>query len=168
MGAGPITFDYNRWLVMFPELSGITSAALYSIDASGLPFGYWVTAGEFIRNDGGSPVQDPVVLADLLYLTTAHLVYLLSPRTNGVPTTGGTELPSQMVGRINTATEGSVSVGSELPGNLPAAAAWWAQTSYGFTVWGKLAPYRTMRYILGPRRIYNPPIWLRGGRPGYW
>ena len=159
MGVTPVVFDYNQWIAMFPEFSGVTSAAAQE---------YFNLATVYIRNDGCGPIDDDAVQLSLLYLTTAHIAKLLSTSTNGFPTTGGTEPASPLVGRINTATEGSVSVGAELPGNLPAAAAWWVQTPYGFMVWTMLAPYRTMRYVPARRRIYNPPIWLRGGRPGYW
>jgi hypothetical protein len=169
MGAGPIIFDYSRWVLQFPELSGISQASILSVDAAGLPFGYWSDATMYFVNDGSGPINDPVMLANLLYLTTAHVAFLSSPRTNGVPTTGGTEPAPPLVGRINSAAEGSVNVSAEMP-NQPAAAAWWQQTPYGAQVWQMIKPFRLMHYVPNPRRrIYNPPVWLRGGGgPGHW
>jgi hypothetical protein len=152
----PVVFDYPTWIAMFPELSGITEPAAT---------GYFSFATVFIRNDGTYPVKDQTLLQNLLYLTTAHIARLLSNRTNGVPTTGGIETAPPIVGRINNASEGSVSVATEMP-NQPPSAAWWNQTTYGAMVWRMLAPFRTMRYVPAPRRIYNPPFrtWYTGYR----
>lgn len=167
MGTTPVIFNYATWLLFFPELSGITTEALYSPDPSdGIPVGFFPTAEMYIRNDGGGPVDDPAMQKNLIYYTTAHIAYLRSPRTNGIPTTGGAEFPTPLVGRINNATEGSVSVASEMP-DQPASAAWWNQTPYGAEVWKMLAPFRTMRYLARPRRIYNPPWPYRVG-PGWY
>lgn len=172
--ATPVTFDYNRFTVEFPELAGINEASLLSVDASGLSYGYWANATRLIRNDGGGPIRSQETQADLLYLATAHIAKLFSPQTNGVPMSGGTSGPSPLVGRINSATEGSVSVQTEMP-TQPRSAfaeAWWSQTPYGAKAWELLAPYRTMHYFGSPRRrTYNPPVW-RGvwgsWGNGYW
>jgi hypothetical protein len=161
-------FDYARWTAQFPELSGISSAAILSTDASGNPYGFWSDATMFIKNDGTGPIDDPVMQANLLYLTTAHLAFMRSQRTNGVPTTGGTEPAPPLVGRINSAAEGSVNVATEMPDQLPAAA-WWNQTPYGAEVWAMMKPFRTMRYAPNlRRRAYNPPRRYLGGNFGYW
>jgi hypothetical protein len=155
----PVVFNYLDWVAMFPELGGVNQAAATN---------YFNLATMFVQNTSGCLVQDPVRLTNLLYLATAHVVFLLSQRTNGVPTTGGIDPPPPIVGRITTATEGSVSVATELP-NQPVNAAWWQQTTYGAMVWMMLAPSRTMRYVgSARRRIYNPPVWSRGVGPGFW
>jgi hypothetical protein len=79
-------------------------------------------------------------------------------QVNGIPNTeSSNSTPSpNLVGRLNTATEGSVSVGTEMPGNMPASSAWWTQTKYGFLWWQMTKPYRTMRYIPGPQRYFGP------------
>jgi hypothetical protein len=167
MGVSPVVFNYATWLLFFPELSGITSEVLYSPDPSdGIAVGFFPTATMYIRNDGAGPVNDPAMQKNLLYYATAHVAFLRSPRTNGVPTTGGTEPPLPIVGRIASATEGSVSLTAEMAG-LPASAAWWNQDPYGAAVWDMLKPLRTMRYVPSPRRLYNPPVW-RGGLGRGW
>src|SRR6202042_1271938 len=57
---------------------------------------------------------------------------------------------SPLVGRVSNATEGSVSVATEL--NVPVEAAWFSQTLYGLMAWAALAPFRQALYIPGPRR----------------
>lgn len=158
MGTTPVVFDYTAWLALVPGMAGIDET-----DATS----YFGLATMYVRNDGRGPIFDPVQQTNLLYLATAHVAYILSNRTNGIPTSGGAELAPPLVGRINSATEGSVSVASEMP-NQPASAAWWLQSPYGAMVWQMLAPFRTMRYVPGPRRIYNPPWRYLGGPPGYW
>lgn len=157
MGAGPITFVYASWVELFPELSGVAEPQAQF---------YFGLAENYVRNDGTSPINDPVLLTNVLYLTTAHVARLMSQQTNGVPTTGGAEPPSPLVGRISNAAEGSVNVATDM-GAQPAAAAWWEQTTYGFMAWQLLKPFRNMRYVPGPRRIYNPPVWRFGAGRGF-
>ena len=58
----------------------------------------------------------------------------------------GSERP---VGRVDTATEGSVSVGFayELPAGS-AMAAWFNQTKYGALYWMMTAQFRSMKYFV--------------------
>lgn len=151
----PYIFDYTSWVLTFPEFQGIAKPAAEM---------YFAVATGYVRNDGAGPVCDPQVQATLLKLTTAHIAKLFSTTDNGQPTTGGLDSPAGIVGRVSSATEGSVSVTSEFP-DQPAAAAWWNQTIYGAAAWKLLAPTRTMRYLPGRRRVYNPPF-FRGGFGG--
>lgn len=154
MGAGPIPFVYSDWEAMFPELAGVSEPQATM---------YFGLATMYVRNDGGGSINDPIKLTYALYLTTAHLSVIFSQETNGVPTTGGSTSPSAIVGRIASATQGSVSVTTEMPAQPPAAA-WWNQTIYGAAVWKMLAPNRTARIVPAPRRIYNPPVGPYYGR----
>ena len=148
MGAGPITFNYTAWTVLFPELASVSEVQATQ---------YFGVATMYVRNDGGGPIRDVNMLTNALNFTTAHVAKLLSQETNGVPTTGGTSPPPGIVGRINTANQGSVSVGLDFPEQQPNAA-WWNQTTYGAMVWSMLKPYRTARYLGSTRRrTYNPP-----------
>jgi hypothetical protein len=160
MGTTPIVFDYNAWAAMFPEMGGVSSAAA---------LGYFNLATMFVRNDGRGPVDDEVKLQNLLFLATAHVARLLSNRTNGVSVTGGAEPAPPIVGRITTASEGSVSVAADMP-NQSMNAEWWQQTPYGAMVWMALLPNRVgPRIVPNPRRrIYNPPRRYLGGNFGYW
>lgn len=147
----PIVFDYANWIALFPELAGVGETPATS----------YFNLATMLVNNCGWPISDPAMLSNILYLVTAHLAKLFSQNTQGVPTSGGTEGPTGIVGRISTATEGSVSVSAEMP-NQPPNAAWWQQTQYGALVWQLLKPFRLFRYVPGPRRIYNPPVWGYG------
>lgn len=155
MGTPSYVFNYNTWVSTFPELAGVSEAqaTLY----------FYSFAQLYVRNDGGGPVNDPTMQAGLLNLTTAHIARLFSSQTNGVSTTGGSTSPSPLVGRIATATEGTVTVNTEMPDQQPNAA-WWNQTPYGAAVWVALKPFRTFRYLPSVRqRVYDPPY----GYPRY-
>ena len=159
MGTNPVTFNYTAWVGMFPELDGVDEVPATN---------YFDLATMFVRNDGRGPVSDPAKLQNLLYLATAHVARILSNRTNGISTTSGIEPAPPLVGRIDSATEGSVSVTADMP-NQPQSAAWWQQTQYGAMVWMMLLPNRVgPRIAPNPRRrVFNPPFRYLGG-PGYW
>lgn len=157
MGAGPITFVYADWVALFPQLTNVSAPQAML---------YFDLATMYVRNDGGGSINDPVKLTNALYLTTAHIATLFSQQTDGQPITGGVEPPSPLVGRISSATEGSVSVSAEMP-DQPASAAWWNQTTFGAAAYQMLRPNWTARLVPAPRRVYNPPIWPYYGR-GSW
>ena len=141
---------------------------------------YFDLATTFCRNDGGGPVgagvggcgglfsffSSPTTSAaatqlqtNMLNLLTAHLAQLFAPLPTGQPASG-------LVGRITSASEGSVSVSAEFPASP--AAAWFLQTAYGAAFWQMSAPFRTARYLPGPQRVNNPwPIYGRGFG-GWW
>lgn len=135
-----VTFSYTSWAAAFPEFSNVTEAQVVNV---ALPF-----AQLYCRNDGGGPVSNATIQTNLLNLVVAHVCQLLY---------GSVIQPvSPLVGRVNTATEGSVSVGADFP--TTPNSAWFMQTKYGAMYWQACAAYRTMRYLPGPRRNFNP--WL--------
>jgi len=136
--ADPVTFVYADWIVAYPEFSTIPEATAES---------YFDMATGFLRNDGTSPVSSTSTQTTLLYLLTAHIAKLFGT-VNG-------QAASDLVGRISSATEGSVSVSVDLP-QLPQSAAWFSQTKYGLMFWQMTAAYRTARYVPGPQRVFNP------------
>ena len=110
--------------------------------------------GDNLDNTQASPITDDSVGGQrsmLLGMVTAHIAALNSP-LNGQPS-------STLVGRINNASEGSVSAQTE---NLypPGTVQWWQQTKYGAAFWAASQQYRTMRYVPGPVRNFDP--WGRG------
>ncbi|MDE3023802.1 MAG: DUF4054 domain-containing protein, partial [Pseudomonadota bacterium] len=58
---------------------------------------------------------------------------------------------SPLVGRINSATEGSVSVTADM-GAVTNTQAWYMQTKYGAAYWQASAPYRNFQYRTGSSR----------------
>lgn len=133
-----VQFSYVNFVAQFPALAYLTSSQVQT---------QWNLATNYVRNDGGGPVISASVQSNLINLAAAHLCQLFMP-----PATGGSA--STLVGRINSASEGSVSVGAEM--NSPQAAAWWITTVYGAAFWEASKQYRTMRYLPGPRRWMNP------------
>lgn len=153
---GVVVFDPATFKLRFPEFSRMTDA---------LATTYFDEATLFMSNTGCSPVRNLGQRSALLNLMTAHLA-ALGFGVNGNP-------PSGIVGRINTASEGTVSVGAEM-GPASASSAWYMQTQYGATFWQATAQYRTAHYV--PGRSFNPtnqtwgwgsPWGIIGGR-GPW
>jgi hypothetical protein len=138
-----IQFVYADWIARYPEFapSGVqivspTTAQLYFNEAT-----------MYCRNDGGGPVSNSVSQTVLLYMVTAHIAQLNASLNN--------QSSPQTVGRISDATEGSVSVSLEMD-VPPGSAQWFNQTKYGAAFWAASAPYRTMRYMRGPVRVFEP------------
>lgn len=149
MGA-VVGFDYAAWLNLFPEFSYVSSAQAL------LYFNIATTAH---RNDINGPVDDAAKQLQFLNIVTAHIAALFAPKQPG----GDPANP--LVGRIASASEGSVSVSADFSG-LGQSAAWWSQTRYGAMYWQLTKPYRNATVVLGPRRIFEPwPFGLTGGPP---
>lgn len=145
---GPVTFNYDAWSGRYPEFSASVTPSLAQQ--------YFTEAGLYCDNTAASPVQDPAVLLMLLNMLTAHIAALNAPQ-NGQPS-------SPLVGRISNASEGSVSVQTELEGQLQGRA-WYAQTKYGLAYWQATAQYRTAQYFPSCPRVMDP--WNPGFGSGY-
>lgn len=149
-GAGTYTVSNAQEV---PSESMVGNTAFLSFSRANILF---AQATIYHRNDGTGPVCDPVVQLALLDMVVAHLAYM----QYGLPG----QPPSPIVGRISSASQGSVSVSTEFPGQ-PASAAWWDQTRYGANYWAATLPYRTMRYVPPVSRIFNPfPPWFGSRR----
>ena len=137
-GPGAIAvFVYADWATLYPEFSNVTQPQATS---------QFAMAGIFLRNDGTGLVADPVIQTQLMYLMTAHLCFLAYGDSTGA---GG----SQLVGRISGATQGSVSVQTDMPSNP--SNAWFNQSKYGAEFWQGTAAFRSGgRYRVGPG-VYN-------------
>jgi Protein of unknown function (DUF4054) len=143
-GTGIVAFDWAYFSTRFPECAAPGLAMLTTI---------FTEAALYCDNSPTSPVADASVGGQrylFLHLITAHLAALSFGTTgkNGQPAT-------PLVGRINSATEGSVTVQTELkvPDGTPQ---FWAQTKYGIMFWTAASGYRQMFYIPGPRRTFEP------------
>ncbi len=141
---GVVAFDWTYFSTRFPECSAPGLGIL------GMVFN---EAALYCDNSPASPVADASVGGQrylFLHLITAHLSALSFGTTgkNG-------QAASPLVGRINSATEGSVTVQAEfkVPDGTPQ---FWAQTKYGVMFWTAAAGYRQMFYIAGPRRQFEP------------
>ena len=134
-----VTFDYQQFITRYPEFAYLSEPLIME---------YYLEATIFHRNDGGGPVRDPTAQLVYLNMMTAHIAALNAPTAAG-------GAASNLVGRISTASEGSVSVGTENP-YPPGAPSWYQQTKYGSAYWNATKPYRTARYIRGWVRNFNP------------
>jgi hypothetical protein len=127
-------FDYSAWAAANPSLAGNVPAALAS--------SYFATAGLYLDNSDASPVRDPAKRLILLNLVVSHLAALAGAGTADGKATG-------LVGRIKSATEGSVSVEVADVGGAGGGIgeAFWTQTPYGLQFWALTAPLRSFRYV---------------------
>lgn len=123
-----VTFDYPLWVTRYPEFNSIGEPTAQA---------YFNEATLYFRNDGGGRCNDANVQLTLLNMLVAHIAQL-NATINGVA-------PSGLVGPITDATEGSVSVSTDLT-NLPGSAAWFSQTKHGFAFWAATRGYRTGTY----------------------
>ena len=137
-----VTFNYGQWIQRYPEFSAVTQPIAQN---------YFNEATLTHRNDGiGRGPTDPNQQLMLLNMLTAHIAKLNAPD----PDTG--EPPSPLVGRISSASQGSVNVSVE-NNYPPGTPQWFQQTPYGSAYWAATAVYRTMFYRRGPHRTFDPP-----------
>jgi hypothetical protein len=159
-GTSPVVvFDYAAWLLRFPEFAAVDPGQVQR---------FFDEATILLDNTACSPVCDVTIRTILLNLLTAHIGVLngaLSPTGAVAPGSGG-----GMVGRIESANEGSVSVtaGYDQSGDGPGAS-WYLQSSYGATYWAMTARYRTWQYYVGPQPFIEtgPPYGNNPQWPGY-
>lgn len=137
---GEAQFCWPIWAARYPELVTAATNPVSEFMAAG----DWQEAGLYLANCCTSLVWPLTKRAIILGMIAAHIAALRMRAANSGDPTGG------VVGRISTASEGSVSVSTELA-LLPGSAAWWATTNYGLSAWQALAPYRTAMYIAGPQ-----------------
>jgi len=134
-----VAFDYTYWSARYPELASSVAQATAAA--------YFFEAGLYCDNTAMSPVHDDSVGGErylFLHMLTAHIAALYAPL--------GSQPSSTLVGRISNASQGSVSVQTQL--DVPAGSAqWFAQTKYGLSFWQASARYRRFRYV-GPRSGY--------------
>lgn len=145
MAGQAVVFNYALWAARYPELAAWVNSTLASI--------YFMEAQLYCDNSLTSiiPNLPPVYeRATLLNQMTAHVAALNAP-LNNAPS-------SPLVGRISNATEGSVSVQTQMD-YPPGSPQWYMQTKYGAAFWTGTAKYRTMRYVPGLAGRINP--WTR-------
>lgn len=131
---GIVVFDATAFKVRYPEFSTITDPVLSA---------YFSESTLYLSNAEGSRVVDVGQRSVLLNMIVAHIATLNSG-VNG-------QSPSGLVGRINSATEGSVSVSADY-GAVVNSQAWYVQTKYGAAYWAATAQYRTAQYRRGASR----------------
>lgn len=141
-----VQFVYSDWAAIFPQFSNLTQAQITGPVLT--------MAQQYCRNDGGGPVNDPGVQTQLLNLMVAHVAQLLY---------GSTAQPlSDAVGRVSSASQGSISATIEFP--TTPSNAWFLQTQYGAMWWQLALPYRLGKYRPKITQLRQPvagPWWGR-------
>lgn len=136
---GIVTFDLATFRVRYPEFATVSDQLL---DA------YFDEATIYLNNTEASPVLDVVKRSLFLNMLVAHIA-ALNAGTNGAAA-------SPLVGRINSATEGSVTVSVDM-GAVSGSAAWYMQTKYGAAYWQATINLRGFRYV--PGRSFPAQRW---------
>lgn len=99
---------------------------------------YFAMAETFLDNTRCSVVKDLAARKRMLYLLVAHIATI----------TGMAEKGNPVVGRISSATEGSVSVSLDY-GTMGNNERWYLQTPWGAMYWQLTKKYRSAVYRLG-------------------
>ena len=129
---GIVVFDPVGFVARYPEFSTVSNPLLTD---------YFTEATIYLNNTDTSPVLDLNIRAMLLNMLVAHIAAINSG-ING-------QAASPLVGRINSATEGSVSVGTDM-GPVTNSQAWYLQTKYGASYWAATSIYRRFLYVPRP------------------
>lgn len=158
----PVVFSLGTWTAMFPEFAACSQAQGQ---------GFFNRASFLCDNSTQNPAANPDngTLDNLLYLLTSHIAWLNAPRDAlGNPAATGAPA-SPIIGRIDQASEGSVSVHADM-GDVNAGGpsqAWYMQTRYGAEYWAATAGVRTAGYV--PASCYGHGVsrlWPGWGRRG--
>jgi hypothetical protein len=151
MTTGVVIFNVTNFLARYPEFVPLNTAAPAILQE------YFDESTLYLDNSCNSRVQQIEQRTPLLNMLTAHIAAM----NGGV---NGTQ-PSQLVGRISDATEGSVSVSADMGNNVTLNVAWYLQTKYGAAYWAATVRWRTAQVVLG-RSVNPPPAYLPYGRLG--
>lgn len=124
--SGVVEFNINKFRDIYPSLKA-TDAQLNM---------YFVEATMLLNNTSKSCVKSLAEREVLLFLLVAHFS-VLQQRIDG---------GNEAVGRIASASEGSVSVSLD-NGQTTLSDKWYQQTPYGSKYWALTARYRSFLYI---------------------
>lgn len=125
--SGVVIFDVAKFREIYTKITA-TDAQLQS---------YFVESTMLMNNTEQSCVQNLSERELLLFLLVAHIALLQGRIDSG----------NDSVGRIASASEGSVSVGLD-NGQTTQAEKWYQQTPYGARYWALTAKYRSFLYIV--------------------
>lgn len=144
---GIVQFSSAEFVALYPEFTGIALAPQTNA---------FNDATLLLDNTCGSAVQDANARMALLYTLTAHCCFLQNGSNDGagnvVPAPG-----ANAVGRVGSASEGSVSANLEWDGKSSPSQAYFLQTKYGAKFWQQTAGYRMAFYIPAPSSGPNGP-----------
>jgi len=142
---GVVVFDAPEFVALYPEFAGLTNGTMQNA---------FNDAQFYLKNSCCSAVRDANERLILLYKVTAHVLLLNAGTNDG---NGNVTTPQGIVGRIDSATEGSVNVSAQYNSVITESEAFFIQTQYGAQFWQMTAPYRTALYIPPPAFGPNGP-----------
>lgn len=145
---GVVVFDPAAFKTAYPDFATVADAALQ------LNF---TLATLILNNTCRSVFVDAVTRETYLNLLVAHITALRNG-VNGQP-------PQGIVGRVNSATEGTVSVSAEYAAGVSQSQAWFVQTQWGAMFWLATSTFRGMHYIPAPAHCGGPGV--MAGRRGF-
>lgn len=119
---GSVVFNAEEFLATYPELNADDISAQWAFDMATL----------MLNNTPNSVVCCLCERKQLLYLLAAHILFL---KNRGMGN----------VGKINSASEGSVSVGYGGIGKL--GDSYFGQSQYGVLFWQAVSPYLSGFYV---------------------
>lgn len=125
---GVVVFDPDEFRALYPTIKS-SDAQLED---------YFAMAETFLDNTKCSVVKDLKARKRMLYLLVAHIATL----------TGQAEAGNNVVGRISSATEGTVSIGLDY-GDMGKQERWYMQTPWGAMYWQLTKRYRSAVYRMG-------------------
>lgn len=134
-----VVFDPATFKLAFPEFATVPDARLTVL--------FNMVGYTILDNTDASIVVNPLQRAPMLDLLIAHMLTLF-----GYVTTDGKTVPGTgTVGRVASATEGSVSTSLGYSVPTSAGEAWYSQTPYGAMYWVMTAPFRSFHYVAAGR-----------------
>lgn len=123
-----VIFDIAEFRALYPTIKATDEQLLM----------FFSIAESFLDNTKCSVVKDLEQRKYMLYLLVAHMAALNQQ----------TEAGNAVVGRLATATEGTVSISLDY-GTMGNNERWYLQTPYGAMYWQLTKRYRSMLYRLG-------------------
>ena len=128
MTDGIVVFDIEEFRELYPAIEASDDQLI----------AYFGVAETFLNNTKCSVVKNLDASKNMLYLLTAHIAAITQQAESGNPT----------VGRIASATEGTVSIGLDY-GTMGNNERWYLQTPWGAMYWQLTKKYRSAVYRLG-------------------
>jgi hypothetical protein len=140
-----VQFNAAEFVALWPEFTGLTNANMQTA---------FNDAQLLLDNSCVSGVQDANKRLILLYTLTAHVCAIDFGTNDGA---GNVTPPQGIVGRVDSAAEGSVSVAASYSSEVTQSEAFYIQTKYGAKFWQQTTQYRMMRYYGAPAIGPNGP-----------
>jgi len=147
MTTGIVTFDEAAFLARFPMFSAWATA-----NPGQLQERFNEVTAIYINNGPMARVLDVTERSYLINYAIAHVLTVEGALAD--PTTTDASAAAGRVGRVSSASEGTVSAQLDM-GAVPGTAAWWMQTQFGAAYWNATAKYRTVRYARPPSMCYG-------------